>query len=132
MLGTPLHLLGRGLPDGRRPVGLLSLEDPEGSLRQVASDGADGDGVAFALAYLVVDVADILGLPGGVVAVADDDIGGFDESPLQVLIGGLAHVTEAGLAAAGVDGGDEAGVAGELAWRVEAIDAADLAVDHDG
>jgi hypothetical protein len=32
MLGTPLRLLGRSLPDGRRPVGLLSLEDPEGGL----------------------------------------------------------------------------------------------------
>jgi hypothetical protein len=33
-----------------------------------------------------------------VVAVTDHDVGGFDEGPLQVLIAGLAHVTEAVLA----------------------------------
>jgi len=92
----------------------------------------DGDGVAFAPTHLVVDLADVLGLPGGVLTVADDDFGRFDEGPLQVLIGGFAHVAEAGLPAAGVDGGDEAGVAGQLAWRGEAIDGADLAVDDDG
>ena len=36
MLGVPLHLLGRGLPDGTRPVGLLSVEHPKGGLRQMA------------------------------------------------------------------------------------------------
>lgn len=41
-------------------------------------------------------------------------------------------MAEAGLSAAGVDGGDGAGIAGELACSVEAIDAADLAVGHDG
>jgi len=47
-------------------------------------------------------------------------------------MGGVTHVAEASLAAAGVDGGDDTGVAGELAWRVEAIDGTDLPVDHDG
>ena len=41
-------------------------------------------------------------------------------------------MAEAGPSAAGMDGGDDAGVAGELACGVEAIDGADLAVDHDG
>lgn len=111
---------------------MLSCEYPVGGLREVARHSADGDGVALALRDPVVDLADVLGLPGGVVPVADDDIGGFNEGPLQVLIGGFAHVAEAGLPAASVDGGDEAGVAGELTWRVEAIDGADLALDHDG
>ena len=81
-LGTPLHLLGKCLPDGRRPVGLLSLEDPEGSLGEVAGHSADGDGMALSLTDLIVDLAHVLGLPGGMVAVADDDIGGLDEGPL--------------------------------------------------
>ena len=80
----------------------------------MAGHSADSDGMALSLTDLVVDLADVLGLPGWVVPVADNDIGGFDESPLEVLVGGLAHVSEAGLAAAGVDGGDEAGLAGEL------------------
>jgi hypothetical protein len=75
---------------------------------------------------------DVLRAPAGVVLLADDDVGGFDEGPLEVLVGGLAHVSEAGLAAAGVDGGHEAGVTGELTWRVEAVDAADLPIDDDG
>ena len=97
-MGTPLHLLGRGLPDGRRPLGLLSLEDPEGRLCQVARHGADGDGMSIASTNLVVDPTDVLGLPGGVVPVAEDDVGGLNESPLEVLVGGFAHVAEAGLA----------------------------------
>ncbi|OGO09208.1 MAG: hypothetical protein A2Y61_05785 [Chloroflexi bacterium RBG_13_60_13] len=41
-------------------------------------------------------------------------------------------MSEAGLAAGGVDSGDDAGVAGEPAGCVEAIDRADLAFDDDG
>jgi hypothetical protein len=41
-------------------------------------------------------------------------------------------VAKAGLAAAGVDGRDDAGIAGELAWGVEAIDGSDLSLDGDG
>jgi len=114
-LGAPLHLLGRGLPDGRWPVGLLSLKDPERSFGQMASHSADGDGVALALTDLIVDPADVPGFPGGVVPMADDDIGRLDEGPLEVLVGGLAHVAEASSAAAGVDGGDDSGVAGQSA-----------------
>jgi len=66
--------------------------------------------MAFAVGDLVVDLVDVLGLPGGVLTVADDDFGRFDEGPLEVLIGGFAHVSETGLPAAGVDGGDEAGI----------------------
>ena len=79
----------------------------------MAGHSADSDGMALSLTDLVVDLADILGLPGGVVAVADDDIGRLDEGPLQVLIGGFAHVAEAGLPTGGVDGWDKAGIAGE-------------------
>ncbi len=106
----------------------------------MASDGADGDGVSFSSADGLKDVADVLRLPGGVAAVANDDVGSFDEGPLQILVGRLpgrtpgrcAHVAEAGLAAGGVDGRDNAGVACELAWCGEAIDGADLAFDDNG
>jgi hypothetical protein len=61
----------------------LSLEDPIGTLREVAGHGANGNGMTFALGDLVVDLADVLGLPGRVVAVANDDIGGFDAPTLH-------------------------------------------------
>jgi len=80
----------------------------------VTSHSANRNGVAFALGDLVIDLADVRDLPCGVMPVTDDDIGRFDEGPLHILIGRLAHVAEAGLAPAAVDGGDEAGVAGEL------------------
>jgi len=41
-------------------------------------------------------------------------------------------VPEARLVAAGMDGRDDAGVAGELACGVKAVDGADLPVDEDG
>ena len=111
---------------------MLSLEYQEGSLREMAGDGADGHGMALALADAVVDLADVLRLPGGVVPVADDDVGSFDESPLEILIAGLPQVPEAGLTTAGMDGGDDAGIAGELTCGMEAIDEANLPVDDDG
>jgi hypothetical protein len=49
----------------------------------MARHSADGDGMALALADLVVDLTDVLGFPGGVVPVVDDDIGGFDVPPLR-------------------------------------------------
>jgi hypothetical protein len=78
----------------------------------MASDSADGNGVPLAPRDLVVDLADVLGFPSRVMPMAHHHVGGFDECPLKVLVARLAHVTETGLTAAGVDGGDEAGVAG--------------------
>jgi hypothetical protein len=49
----------------------------------VTGNGADGDSVALATTDAVVDVADVLGPPGRVAAVADDDVGGFDAPPLR-------------------------------------------------
>jgi len=63
----------------------------------MARHGGDGDGASIPLADLVVHARDVLGLPGGVVPVADDDVGDLNESPLQVLVGGFSHVAEAGL-----------------------------------
>ena len=98
----------------------------------MVGDGADGEVVDLALRDLVVDRAHVFGLPSGAMPVADDDVGRPDGGPLEVPIGGFAHVAEAGLAAGGVDGWDEAAVAGQLPWRGEAIDGADLAVRDDG
>jgi hypothetical protein len=66
-LGTPSHLLGSGLPDGRRPLRFLSLEDPTGRLRQMISHGARRNGMSLAPGDLVVDLAHVLGLPGRVI-----------------------------------------------------------------
>jgi len=49
----------------------------------MASDGADGDSMSLATGDLVVNVADVLALPGGVASVTDDDVGGFDVPPLR-------------------------------------------------
>ena len=49
----------------------------------MARHSADGDGMPLPLADLVVDLTNVLGFPGGVVPVADDDIGGFDVPPLR-------------------------------------------------
>ena len=46
----------------------------------MTSHGAHRDGVALALADLVIDLADVLGLPGGVMAMADHHVGSFDEA----------------------------------------------------
>ena len=54
------------------------------------------------------------------------------KGPLEVVVARLAHVTEAGLAAARMHGGDKAGEAGELVRGIEAIDRIDLPVDDDG
>src|SRR5512136_2502874 len=63
--------------------------------------------------------------------VTDDDIGRFDEGPLEVLVAGFAHVTEAGLAAGGMDRWDKPGEAGEAARGIEAIDRPNLLFDDD-
>jgi hypothetical protein len=49
----------------------------------MARHSADGDGMALSLAHLAIDLTDVLGLPGGVVALADDDVRGFDVPPLR-------------------------------------------------
>lgn len=52
----------------------------------MASQGADGRGVALASPDALVDMADVLRLPDRVTSVADDDVGGFDEGPFEVLV----------------------------------------------
>ena len=49
----------------------------------MARHSADGDGMALSLTDLVVDLADVLGLPSGVVPVADDDTSSLDVPPLR-------------------------------------------------
>ena len=65
-------------------------------------------------------------------AMGDDDVGGLDESPLEIVVGLFAHASVAGLAAAGMDLGNDAGIGCEVAGRGEAIDGADFASDDDG
>ena len=68
---------------------MLSGEYPEGSLGEVAGRSADSDGMALALTHLVVDLADVLGLPGGVMAMADHHVGSFDEAHFRYWLQGL-------------------------------------------
>jgi len=65
-------------------------------------------------------------------AMGDNDVSCLDESPLEIIVGLFAHASEAGLAAAGMDLGNDAGVGCEMAGRGEAIDGTDLASDDDG
>jgi len=64
----------------RLPVGLALLQDPKGRFGQVSSHGPHGDGVALPLAGALEEGDDVLLPPAGVVLLADDDVGGFDES----------------------------------------------------
>lgn len=121
-----------GSPVWRLPVGLTLLEDPVGRLRKIASGGTDGDGMAFAPAGALVEMYDVLAPPVGVIAVSDDDIGGFDESPLEVGVALLHHAAVVGSAGAGAELGDEAAVAREVLVCREPVDGTDLAIDDDG
>jgi len=94
MLGADLPLAERdrvlhpfGSPVRGLPIGLTLLENPVGRLRQIASGGSDGDGVTFPAFGALVEVDDVFVAPVGVMAVSDDHIGGFDEGPLEVVVG---------------------------------------------
>ena len=54
------------------PVGLALFENPKGGFRQVASGGADGDGMALASAGTLVELDDVLATPVGVVPLPDE------------------------------------------------------------
>ena len=94
------------------PVGFPLLEDPEGSLCEMASHRTDGHGVALAAADAFIENRDVSAAPVGMRAMADDDVGGFDEGPLQVLVGLLAQMAVAHLTSTGMDLGHDTGVAG--------------------
>ncbi len=68
-------------------VGLALLENPISRLGEVTSGGADCDGVALAPAVALEEMDDVLPAPVGVMAVSDDHVGGFDESPFEVGVG---------------------------------------------
>lgn len=114
------------------PVGLILSENPIGGFRQIAGDGADGDGVAFAAPDALVEVSDVLHPPVGMMALANNDIGGFDEGPFQVVVALLDQSTIVGAACAGLDLGHESGVAGEVLGGREAVDRADFAINDNG
>ena len=71
-------VLGIGQPDRSCPLGLLSLEYQERALSELAGQGANSHGKAFAPEGLGVGLADVLGLPGETAPMADDDVGWFD------------------------------------------------------
>lgn len=90
MLGADLPLAERdgGLPcqDLRLPlrspvrgppVRLTFLQHPKGGFCQIASGGADGNGVALAPAGALVELDDAFGSPVRVVALANDHVGRF-------------------------------------------------------
>ena len=110
-------------------VRLLLGENPIGGFGQIASGGTDGDGVALAALDAFIEMGDILHPPVGVMAMADDDIGGFNKCPLQVGVALFDQATVVSPAGAGADLGDKAGVAGEVLGSREAVDGTDLAID---
>ena len=80
----------------------------------------------------LVEVDDIFVPPVGGMAVSDDDVGGFNEGPLQVRIALLDHAAIVGSAGAGAELGHQAAVAGEVFGGLETIDGAHLTIDEDG
>lgn len=101
-------------------------------LGEISCYGADRDLVALALASAFVDLDHVLGLPRRMVPLTDNDVGGFNERPLEVVIGLLDHPSVVDLPTAGLDLGDEASVASEARGRREAIDGADFPINDDG
>ena len=65
-------------------------------------------------------------------SMSDDDIGGFDEGPLEIVVGLLSHATVACLASAGVHFRNNTGIGSQVVGGGEAIDGADLSFDDDG
>lgn len=98
----------------------------------MSSDRTNGSGVSFPAADALIDLGNLLLSPGRVMSVGDDDVGGFDEGPLEIIVSLLSQTTEAGLAAAGMDFGNNPGVGSEVPCSGEAIDGADLSFDDDG
>jgi len=60
------------------PVGLTLFENPIGGFRQVAGGGADGDGMALTALGSFIEMDEVPAPPVGVVALADDHVGGID------------------------------------------------------
>jgi len=70
--------------------------------------------MTFPLPDAFVEYGDMLSSPSGMAALTNDDIGGLDKGPFEVLVGLLSEPSVAGLAAAGFDRWDCAGIAGKL------------------
>lgn len=113
-------------------VGLLLGENPVSRFGEITSGGTDCDGVALAAFDALVEVSDVLLPPVGMMVLTNDDIGGFDKDPFQVVVALLYQASVVGTARAGFDLGHEPGVAGEVLGRWESIDRADFAIDDNG
>jgi len=79
----------QGLPDGRQPVGFLSVEDPIGTLRQMTGYRAHGDRVSFHLAGAVEQVDDVLVAPGRMALLADDVAASIPDFGLRIVLVGI-------------------------------------------
>ena len=56
----------------------------------------------------------------------------FDEGPLEVVVRLFDHAAIVHLAAAALDPGDQAGIAGQVLGVGEAVNGADFSIDDDG
>jgi len=120
------------VPRKRLPVGLTLLENPIGSFGEISGYSAYGDSVALLLAGAFKEADDVLVPPRGVILLANDDIGGFDVGPLQVVVALLDHFAIVSLTGAGLHLGHGAGVACEVLGAREAVNRTQFAVDDDG
>lgn len=98
----------------------------------MSSDCTDSSGMSFSATDAFIHQGDLLLSPGGMMTMGDNNVGGFDEGPLEIVVSLLSHTTEAGLAAAGMDFGNNPGVGSEMPCIGEAIDGADLTFNNDG
>ena len=90
----------------------------------MACHRTDSHSVALAAADELIENGDVLAAPVRVRALADDDVGGVDEGPLEVLVGLLAQAPVAHLPSTGMGIGHNTGVAGETAGCGTAVDVA--------
>ena len=57
----------------------------------MSSDCSNGSGMSFSAADAFIYKSDLLLSPGSMMPMGDNNIGGFDEGPLEIVVGLLAH-----------------------------------------
>ncbi len=63
----------------------------------MSSDCSNGSGMSFSAADAFIDKGNLLLSPGRMMSMGDNNVGGFDESPLEIVVGLFAHAAITGL-----------------------------------
>ena len=89
------------------------------------------DRMSFALANALIKPGNVLWFPVRVLVVTGDSIGGFDESPFEVVVGLWRQMAIPGFSSTALHRRYRPSVAGQLFRTGKALDRSDLASDDD-